>query len=62
MASSFVEAGLLTNIYLSLMPILLGDGIKLFGDLPSDVALSKVREASHTSGMVQLEYVLNKNT
>ena len=62
LASSFIEADLLTNIYLSLMPILLGNGIKLFGDLPSDVILSKVREASHTSGMVQLEYVLSKNT
>ncbi|MCU7845663.1 MAG: dihydrofolate reductase family protein [Candidatus Thiodiazotropha sp. (ex Monitilora ramsayi)] len=58
LASSFMEAKLLTNIYLSLMPVLLGSGIKLFGNLPSDVMLNKVREKSYASGMVQLEYAI----
>ena len=58
LAASFLEANLLTNIYLSLMPILLGSGIKLFGDLSTDAMLRKVREKSYDSGMVQLEYTI----
>jgi dihydrofolate reductase len=42
LASSFVESNLLTNISLSFMPILLGSGIKLFGDLPSPIKIKKV--------------------
>ena len=56
LASSFVESNLLTNISLSLMPILLGSGIKLFGDLPSPIRINKESEKTHESGMVQLEY------
>ncbi len=41
LASSFVESNLLTNRSLSLMPILLGSGIKLFGDLPSPIKINK---------------------
>ena len=56
LASSFLEGNLLTNISLSLMPILLGSGIKLFGGLPSPIKINKESEQSHESGMVQLEY------
>lgn len=58
LASSFVESDLLTNIYLSLMPIVLGSGIKLFGDLSSAMKINKVTEKTHESGMVQLEYTI----
>ena len=58
LASSLIKARLLTNINLSLMPLLLGSGIRLFANLPSDVMLNKVREKSHDSGMVQLEYAI----
>jgi dihydrofolate reductase len=61
LASSFLESNLLTNISLSLMPILLGSGIKLFGVLPSPVKMNKESEKTHESGMVQLEYTI-KNT
>ncbi len=44
LASSFVESNLLTNISLSLMPILLGNGIKLFSDLPSPIKINKERK------------------
>jgi dihydrofolate reductase len=59
LASSFLKNNLLTSISLSLMPILLGEGIKLFGSLPSPIKLNKEREVLHRSGMVQLEYKLN---
>jgi len=59
LASSFLESKLLTSISLSLMPILLGSGIKLFGDLPSSIKINKESEKTHESGMTQLEYSVN---
>jgi dihydrofolate reductase len=56
LASSFITSNFLTNIYLSLMPILLGSGIKLIGNLPSPIKINKESEKTHKSGMVQLEY------
>jgi dihydrofolate reductase len=58
LASSFLENNLLTNISLSLMPIILGNGIKLFGDLPSPINIKKESQKPHESGMVQLEYTI----
>jgi len=55
-ASSFLEKKLLTNISLSLMPIILGKGIKLFGELATDVFLGKQHVESAKSGMLQIEY------
>jgi len=57
--SSFIEKKLLTNISLSLMPIILGSGIKLFGDMPSPIKIIKESHKPHESGMVQLEYTIN---
>jgi len=58
LASSLLEANLLTNIYLSLMPLVLSKGIKLFGDLSSNQMLNKESLRSHESGMVQIEYTV----
>ena len=58
LASSFLEKNLLTNISLTLMPIILGGGIKLFGDLPSPIKIKKESQKQHKSGMVQLEYTI----
>jgi dihydrofolate reductase len=58
LASSFLEHNILTNISLSLMPILLGSGIKLFGDLPFPVKIVNEGHKSHKSGMAQLEYTI----
>jgi dihydrofolate reductase len=56
--SSFIEKKLLTNISLSLMPIILGRGIKLFCDLSSPIKIIKEIHKPHESGMVQLEYTI----
>jgi len=61
LASSFLEMKSLTNISLSLMPIILGGGIKLFGDLPSPGKIKKENQVPHDSGFIQLEYAI-KNT
>jgi hypothetical protein len=41
---------------ISLVPVLLGDGVRLFGKVGADVRLSLVRSRSFGSGLVQLEY------
>jgi dihydrofolate reductase len=56
LASSLIETKLLSNIYLSLMPTVLGSGIKLFGNLPTHSMLNRISQKAHESGMVQLEY------
>jgi len=58
LVSSFLEKKLLTNISLSLMPIILGSGIKLFGNLHSPIKIIKETHKLHESGMVQLEYTI----
>lgn len=61
LASAFLEKSLLTNISLSLMPIILGGGIKLFGDLPSPIKIKKSLQTQHDSGFMQLEYTINNS-
>ena len=58
LASSFQQQNLLTHINLSLMPIILGSGIKLFDTLPTPALLSKEKSKPHGSGMVQLKYTI----
>ena len=58
LAASFLEKNLLTNISLSLMPIILGSGIKLFGNQPSPIKIKKENYNPHESGMVQLDYTI----
>jgi dihydrofolate reductase len=53
---SFLAAGLVTDMTISIVPVLLGDGVRLFGNMGADVRLSLVRSRSFSSGLVQLEY------
>ena len=59
LASSFLLNNLLTNLSLSLMPIVLGSGIKLFANLPSSIKMKKQSQKPHESGMLQLEYTVD---
>ena len=59
LASAFLEKRLLTNISISLMPIILGGGIKLFGKLPSPIKIKKEHQTPHESGFIQIEYTIN---
>lgn len=58
LASSFIATNLLTNISLSLMPVLLGSGIRLLGNLPTTTKIIKESEKAFESGMLQLEYTI----
>ncbi|MBK6460556.1 MAG: dihydrofolate reductase [Myxococcales bacterium] len=52
----FLDAGLVSELTLSVVPVLLGGGVRLFGSRERDVRLDLVRSARFPSGLVQSEY------
>ena len=54
----FLRAGLIQRFILTRIPILLGEGIPLFGPLPHDVPLRHVATRALAGGMVQSEYAI----
>ena len=53
---SFLEKGYITDLTLTRIPILLGDGLSLFGALTKDIRLRHVVTNSFPSGFVQSTY------
>lgn len=53
----FLAEKILTDVTLSILPIMIGRGVRLFDALPSDVGFRLVDTQSFESGLVQLEYV-----
>lgn len=54
----FLAAGLIQRLIITRVPVLIGDGISLFGLLPADVPLRHIATRSFASGLVQSEYHL----
>ncbi len=52
----FLRAGLIQNIIITRIPVLLGDGIPLFGQLGADIALRCMRTRLLPGGLEQSEY------
>ena len=52
----FIRAGLIQRIIVTRVPVLIGDGIPLFGSLPADVLLRHVLTTTYPSGLVKSEY------
>jgi dihydrofolate reductase len=52
----FLRAGLVQRLVITRVPVLIGDGIPLFGSLPHDVRLVHVATRHYPSGLVQSEY------
>jgi dihydrofolate reductase len=52
----FLRAGLIQRLIITRVPVLVGQGIPLFGSLPQDVKLRHVATHSYASGLVKSEY------
>ena len=52
----FLAAGLIQTMIVTRVPVLLGEGIPLFGSLPHDIRLEHVETRSYRSGLVRSEY------
>jgi dihydrofolate reductase len=52
----FLAAGLIQSLIITRVPVLIGDGIPLFGSLPHDVKLRHVETRQYASGLVRSEY------
>ncbi|HWZ59920.1 MAG TPA: dihydrofolate reductase family protein [Gemmatimonadaceae bacterium] len=53
----FLSAGLIQRVIITRVPVLIGDGIPLFGPVPHDIRLRHVATRQYSSGLVQSEYV-----
>jgi dihydrofolate reductase len=52
----FLREGLIQRLTITRVPVLIGEGIPLFGSLPQDVRLKHLRTTTYQSGLVKSEY------
>ena len=52
----FLREGLIDRLVITRVPVLIGEGIPLFGALPRDIRLDHVATRHYPSGLVQSEY------
>ncbi|MCU0373800.1 MAG: dihydrofolate reductase family protein [Chitinophagaceae bacterium] len=57
---SLLQAGQIDSLIISVIPVLLGQGIPLFGFLTSPQPLQLIEVKSFSSGLVQLHYTIGK--
>ena len=53
---SFLAEGLIENIWLTRIPVLIGEGLSLFGPVPHDIELEHLETQSFPSGLVSSKY------
>lgn len=52
----FLAAGLIDRLVVTRVPVLIGEGISLFGPVPRDIVLRHVATRTYKGGLVQREY------
>ena len=52
----FLSAGLIQRLIITRVPVLIGEGIPLFGSVPHDIRLRPVATRQYPSGLVTSEY------
>jgi dihydrofolate reductase len=52
----FLRAGLIHRLIITRVPVLIGDGVPLFGKLQSDIRLRHIATQHYPSGLVKTEY------
>jgi len=52
----FLRAGLIQRLIITRVPVLIGEGIPLFGTLPHDIRLRHIATKQYPSGLVSSEY------
>jgi dihydrofolate reductase len=55
----FLQAGLVQRLVITRVPVLIGDGVPLFGPLQRDIRLRHVATRQYASGLVQSEYAVD---
>ena len=56
----FLTEGLINDLTITIIPIVLGRGIPLFGEVPTDLPLTHVTTKSFDFGFVQLSYEIKE--
>ncbi|HXY31197.1 MAG TPA: dihydrofolate reductase family protein [Gemmatimonadaceae bacterium] len=54
----FLRAGLIDRLIITRVPVLIGEGIPLFGALSKDIGLRHIATRHYRSGLVQSEYAV----
>jgi dihydrofolate reductase len=56
----FLRAGLIQHLTITRVPVLIGEGIPLFGSLPHDIRLRHIATRQYPSGLVSSEYLVDE--
>jgi len=57
----FLQAGLIHRMIITRVPVLIGEGVPLFGVTGRDILLKHIATRQYASGLVQSEYVISSS-